>query len=247
MPVYLNYAPRLQDSTYSNVKEFLAQKVSPENQALSLKISGENLSDQDLQNLFEKIKNKKVESLDLSSSRMGDKEVSIVVNALKTHQTMRNLNLSHNNIGDKGALSLSQLMKSNPKLDIDLTHNRIGAAGGASFTEAAIATGKTKIDLTYNKLGDQGASAIGKALQRKSGAIREIFLKHNDISSKGDHALGETVPSHIKVYHKFKVTPFSEAHPFASLFLMILLPIPFIFMVPFMKSETDIEGCGLRQ
>src|SRR4051812_17013419 len=127
MPVELHYTPRTNGNTYSNVREFLAQKVAPENQALSLKISCKKLSD--LLTLFQTIKHKKVVALDLSFSNLGDTEVSFVAETLKTHQTMKKLNLSNNKMGDEGAIALSKLMRANPHLEINLNHNRIGQRG----------------------------------------------------------------------------------------------------------------------
>lgn len=245
MPIHLSYAPRSKGSTYSNIREFLDQKVARENQPLSLKISCNNLSD--LKFLFEKLKDKKVTSIDLSNSNLGDKEAKFIAEAVKTHRSMTKLVLSNNRIGDKGTVALSQLMRDRPSLDVQLNHNRIGPQGGAAFVEAASASGKTIIDLTFNKLGNEGAKLVGQKLQRNAGAVKKIFLKHNGIGYNGDKALAETVPSRITVYHRVKVIPFTEAHPCIALLLMILLPIPFIFIVPFMKSEKDIPGCEYRR
>lgn len=244
MPVELHYTPRVNGSTYSNVREFLAQKVAPENQPLSLKISCKKLPD--LQTLLQTIKHKKVVALDLSFSNMGDTEICLVAEALKTHQTMKKLNLSHNKTGDEGAIALSKLMRANPHLEINLNHNRIGLRGASAFTEAAIATQKTKIELTHNKLGNEGAYAVGQILRRNAGAIKAIFLKHNRIGSKGDRDLAETVPSSISVYHRIRKVPFMDAHPCLAIALMILLPIPFLFLMPCLKVEKDVEGCGHR-
>lgn len=241
MSVRLHYAPRTQGSTYTNIREFLDQKVSRENQAISLKISCKNLSD--LKFLFEKLQNKKVVALDLSNSNLGDKEAKYIAEAVKTHHSMTKLVLSNNRIGDKGATLLSQLVGANPRLDIQLSHNRIGPQGGGAFAEAAAASGKTMVDLTYNKLGNEGAKLVGQKLQNNAGAIKKIFLKHNGIGFKGDKALAETVPSSITVYHRVKVIPFTKDHPFASLLLILFFPIPFLFILPFLKSEKDIPGC----
>ncbi len=51
-------------------------------------------------------------------------------------RSLTSLDLPHNNIGDKGALALAQVLAATTTItQVDLSHNNIGEAGMAAITE----------------------------------------------------------------------------------------------------------------
>ncbi len=116
------------------------------------------LTPQDLSEMMRKLQYSYVTELDLSYNHLDDADAGIIAAAAKTNRQLSRIRLSHNSIGDSGAMALAQAQREKPALEIDLTHNQIGPTGAQHWAEACVSANKKTIDLTHNNLGDQGAS-----------------------------------------------------------------------------------------
>jgi hypothetical protein len=85
---------------------------------------------------------------------IGYEELNKICELLKTNQTIKKLDLSHNDIGDEGAILLTEMLKINETIQDVL--------------------------LFDNKIGDKGKEAILEILQREQITIRGFCGKDND-------------------------------------------------------------------
>ncbi|ORZ06595.1 hypothetical protein BCR41DRAFT_425118 [Lobosporangium transversale] len=107
-------------------------------------------------------------TLDLASNSIGNKEALALSKVLKTNTSLTNLDLSYNSIGDEGALALSEALKTNSSL--------------------------ANLNLMSNSIGDEGALALSEALKTNS-SLSILDLQSNSIGKKGGLALMDTLNS----------------------------------------------------
>ncbi|KAF9952495.1 hypothetical protein BGZ70_000587 [Mortierella alpina] len=138
--------------------------------------------------------NSTLTTLNLKPKSMGDDEVRVLAEALKTNSTLSTLKLEVNSIGFKGAQALSEALKANSTLrDLYLWDNSIGSNGAQSLSEALRTnSGLTYLNLDRNSLGDSGARAISEALKTNS-TLTTLRLESNSIGDNGAQALSEAL------------------------------------------------------
>lgn len=241
---YITYYPQ---QANLNVENFLNQQLPPVDSGILLDI---NLSFarfrrspavQELGGILQNLRDFNVKKLSLAHCDLDDRDASLIAYAIKTYNYSMQINLSGNKIQDAGVIALADAIKENPRVRLQLSDNLIGTNGAVAFVDASVLTAETKIDLSNNRIGDEGAKAIAEKLEQNPGNITRLVLKNNDIGRVGDRALAEKLPRNISVLHRTKHVPFVEAHPYLSCFLFLFV-IP-IFIIPFVKSEIEIEGC----
>ena len=87
--------------------------------------------------------------------------------AIGSNTALKKLDLSGNDVGDVGAISLAQALHSNSSLDfLDLSLNCIGDSGAKSFAEALHHNSTiTHLDLSGNEdIGEEGVHHLIQAL-----------------------------------------------------------------------------------
>src|SRR5687768_15581488 len=109
-----------------------------------------------------------VQELDLSSSYdrlplLTEQQVLLLAEVLKSNNTLTQLYLSTNQIGDIGGAAIGKALKVNHTLTkLYLGYNKIGDTGGAAIGEALKVNHiLTLLDLGENQIGDTGGAAIG--------------------------------------------------------------------------------------
>jgi hypothetical protein len=81
--------------------------------------------------------NLSLKKLDLSNNNIGDKGLNVLATVLKVNKSIIDLNLSNNNIGDKGASEIAEALKQTKSIDtIDLSNNNIGYIGASKIVES---------------------------------------------------------------------------------------------------------------
>lgn len=229
---------------HQDLNDFLDRNLhANKNKRITLDLSFANLSIQELETVFVKIRNHSVVGLSLKGNHLDKCQlVAVFKKVFSTDSSIRNLDLQYCNIDDQDAIALTALMNRYRALDLDLTHNNIGPAGAVSYLREAVDNGFAKIDLSHNKIGDDGARLIAEALAEKSRRVNRLVLKHNDIGVMGDIALATKLPQNISVLYRVKMIPFSQTHPVWTVFLLIIF-FPIFFFLSCMKAEREIEGC----
>ncbi|KAF9355426.1 hypothetical protein BGX26_006576 [Mortierella sp. AD094] len=115
---------------------------------------------------------------------------SILVKSLKTNVTLTTLELRGNQIGDEGALALSETLKTNTTLTtLDLESNRIQKEGALALSEALKTnTTLTTLNLQSNEIKNEGAQALSEAVKTYT-TLTTLYLWDNKIGKEGALAL----------------------------------------------------------
>eukprot|EP00940_MAST-03C_sp_MAST-3C-sp2_P001911 g1911.t1 len=127
-------------------------------------------------------RNSTLKTLVLKRSALGNKGSACIANAMCKNQSIRRLDLHFNKIGDD-LKAFEEMLKENTTLrELILSYNLVGPKGAHSI--AAALTSKSflsHLDVRYNAIMDDGADAIANAAKRK----RDLNVKFgvNFISS----------------------------------------------------------------
>ena len=96
------------------------------------------------------------EVLYLNGNELNDDNVIELSDALKLNSKIKRVDLSNNNITDRGIKALAELRNDGTKcvVEIDLSNNHFGAEGAYALAQA----GFIKLDVSGNSIGDNGMS-----------------------------------------------------------------------------------------
>eukprot|EP00798_Chlamydomonas_sp_ICE-L_P029025 gene29026-32222_t len=122
-------------------------------------------------------------SINLSNTKMSDKDGALIIAAIENNSTLKSLDLSNNDLGDKSAIALGSVLPVNICLvDLSLSWNKLRPKGVCQVAEGL------KPNLTLQILGlawcgmqDQGAIAFGAVFKINNGAaaFRAVFKINN--------------------------------------------------------------------
>ena len=135
------------------------------------------------------------ESLHFTCRGLADADI-IALGALAVLQpnglnSLVTINLSHNNIGDKGAVALGKALGAGaPALTrLQLHENRIGDTGAASIAGAMRPGGAPSVQvlrLEFNRISDDGMRAVAEAwVAGGCDELTELYAAGNEITSAG--------------------------------------------------------------
>ncbi|KAJ3111995.1 putative aminopeptidase npepl1 [Phlyctochytrium bullatum] len=130
-------------------------------------------------------------AVSLADAFVGDDMVVLLAAALKTNETVRDLDLSGNNIRADGAMALAQMLKMNSTLErLSLEWNCIGLwdSGPKSLADAlSINRTLQHLDLRNCKIGPQSAICIAQGLSHNT-TLRTLDLRWNHAGLLGGRA-----------------------------------------------------------
>jgi len=113
--------------------------------------------------------NRVVRDVDVRGNALGDLGACAIAICLGNQLdcVVRRLHLSHNNITDSGASSISEMLAFNQSLvHVDLSNNAIGPAGAMEIAQALETNNTiTQLNITNNPIGDEGAMAFFQAIK----------------------------------------------------------------------------------
>ncbi|CAE7252608.1 unnamed protein product, partial [Symbiodinium microadriaticum] len=119
-------------------------------------------------------------SLSLRSSCLRDQGVFQLAAAVAKCQTLRELDLSDNNFGAKGAAKVLQSGKEHLEM-LDLCRNRLGDAGAKALAEVLLNCHSISVlRLRANGIGDEGGEALAESLMSVT-SLREFDFSQNEI------------------------------------------------------------------
>ncbi len=172
-------------------RNLINQKIAYESRGGDLWIKKLDLSklqikDGDLESLSS-YKMPKIEFLDLSRNDISDKGVRTL--SQKTYwPNLRHLNLSANNITEQGTVTLGKKECWKDLITLDLSENNIGGLGARILSKKSWTNLKT-LNLSSNSIGSEGATALS---QNESWInLTTLNLERNSIGAEGARALSQ--------------------------------------------------------
>ncbi|KAL7750991.1 Vacuolar protein-sorting-associated protein 36 [Sorochytrium milnesiophthora] len=120
---------------------------------------------------------------DMRKRRMNDDDIDIVLTAQEENDFIHLLDVSFNEIGDRGAASIAQwLRKTTIAEELRLSGNSIGAAGAQAISEALHSNKSLKVlDLSGNEIGDEGGLHIAAMLQINT-TLKNLVISRTGLS-----------------------------------------------------------------
>ncbi|PFX21644.1 NLR family CARD domain-containing protein 3-like [Stylophora pistillata] len=135
-----------------------------------------------------------LECVSLERSNVGDPDVVILTEALKTNTTITSLHFSFNVIGAGGAVALAEALSSHPSLRVlNLSTNRI-LGNGASALAGLLKCNSTLTELLlpFNNITDTGADGLAEALKCNT-SLSKLNLNFNNIGHLGAATIADAI------------------------------------------------------
>lgn len=153
-------------------------------------LTGHQIGDSGTIELSEGLGNKKENALFLSDNQIGDLGATSLANALKSNTSVEHLILSNNKITDFAAAALADLLKVNHHIGwLVLSKNAIGTFGATCLADGLSENKGVKyLVLAENNIEDPGVRALCGSLE-KHPKIEGIFLQGNPIKERGIDSL----------------------------------------------------------
>ena len=146
-------------------------------------------------------RNTSLKELDLTNNNLGAPGAAALANALTINKTLTKLDLTGSNIGVSGAVALADTLKVNRTLtELHLSRCNFGASGAAALAAAIkVNTTLTRLYLSSNDLSAAGTAAKLIDALSTNITLRSLFLTDKDINP--------SVVKEIKEAHGLRVIP----------------------------------------
>ncbi len=222
----------------------------PQDNEFSVCIS-QKLNVNQVQSLTNWMNGRCVTSLSLSRTGLNDIAVDWIAAAIRSDNVrlrrLTYINLSDNQIGDRGAMTLAAIARDIPYVRISLENNQIGSRGAVELVkDIAAGNSQSSVRLSGNRIDDQGARELSQKLARYRGRIDRLDLSHNPITLQGDREMARHLPQSINVSYRTEKISFAEwtdRHPYITGFLAIfLLPVLLMMACCQPQMEEPIQG-----
>ncbi|KAI8622230.1 hypothetical protein BC830DRAFT_1090570 [Chytriomyces sp. MP71] len=121
---------------------------------------------------------------ELRFSRIDDAHIKILVRALDSNNFLTFIDLSYNEIGDKGAVDVAGFLRTDTRVrKLVLQSNKIGEQGGSVLAKALVHNETLEeVDLSYNPIGNQGGMEVAAMLQVNE-TLSKLLIAGCDLSS----------------------------------------------------------------
>ncbi|XP_049914776.1 dynein regulatory complex subunit 5 [Epinephelus moara] len=152
------------------------------------------MTDRDCESLAKALKScKTLKLLRLHLSHIEDKKCRLLVKYLLDHPSLRELDFSHNVIGDKGARAIGKLLTRSKLEVLNMCDNNITGPGAKAIAHT-LSNNSTllSLNLRLNCLKDEGGQAIGKALLNNN-TLLHLHLGANEVTGLTAMALSEVL------------------------------------------------------
>jgi Ran GTPase-activating protein (RanGAP) involved in mRNA processing and transport len=148
--------------------------------------------------------NKKLIRLSLWKNQVGDKGVQSLSNALSANESsLKQLDLSQNDITDEGAGYLAQMLKTNKVLThLSLSNNKIGGKGIQLLADSLQNRNETLevLSLTENKSLTDASVGLLVNMFKYNGSLKKLWINDCNLSKKGRDRLKRAVRKDFELH-----------------------------------------------
>ena len=123
-------------------------------------------------------------------------------------QSLRKLDISHNNIGDDGAKGIAEGLHHCTQLEeLIVSHNSFRENGACSLASSICHYTQClrKLDISYNSIGNVGANAIADALSSCS-HLEELIVSHNEYRENGTCSISRSLCYYAHCLRKLDIS-----------------------------------------
>ncbi|KAG2467276.1 dynein regulatory complex subunit 5 [Polypterus senegalus] len=140
-------------------------------------------TEQDCQSLAKALKScKHLKVFRLHQSKVNDENVQTLCSSFLEHPSLRELDFSHNIIGERGARAIGKLLNSSKLEVLSLYDNKIKGHGAQAIAYALSRNENlTTLNLRLNRIGDEGGQCVANALLKNSTLIN-LHLGSNELT-----------------------------------------------------------------
>lgn len=177
------------------------------------------------------------------SSAMGKNGAEALAKCLEGNNSLQELSLSQNELGNEGAIAISGLLqsangKSSNIVILDLSNNKIGVEGTKSIAKMLETNNVLEvIDLSCNSMGDYGAIAVAKLLENNK-TIHSLNLIDNGITNLGAEAIAKALENN-KTVRKLEFITQLDSYKFSTQVKLFIKTIGLGYHD--IKATTDIS------
>ncbi|KAG9465554.1 hypothetical protein GDO78_018099 [Eleutherodactylus coqui] len=118
----------------------------------------------------------------LHRSKVDDDKVRVLIRSLLDRPSFVHLDLSHNQISDRGARAVGKLLNQSQLQVLNLCNNNVRPHGAQAIAHALTKNSTLQIlNLRLNHIGDEGGQALCNALQQNT-SLQKIHIGSNELS-----------------------------------------------------------------
>ena len=144
------------------------------------------------------------------SLRLSSASVAALAAAVKGNRVLVTLRLRQAGVGDAGALSLADALRTDGTAltTLELWRSGVGVLGCLALAESLSSTRRssskrgarlTTLDLRHNAVGNECAIALSTVLSEPSSSLKALRLQHTEITSIGAQALARSLKSNVQL------------------------------------------------
>lgn len=131
--------------------------------------------------------------LRIRESHLEDEKCRLLVKYLLDHPSLRELDFSHNLIGDRGARAVGKLLTRSKLEILNMCDNNIRGPGAKAIAHALCKNSTlVSLNLRLNRLRDEGGEALGKALLDNN-TLLHLHLGANEVTGPTAIALSKVL------------------------------------------------------
>ena len=138
------------------------------------------------------LKGVRLTKLVMHSNNITDRGAAVLAEVLKENMMLQQLDVRGNSIGDRGTTILAEMLKEDKTLQqLDVTYNCIGDRGATALMEM-LKENKTlqQLKVGSNSIGDRGATALAEVLKENT-MLQQLNVSFNFIGNVGATALAK--------------------------------------------------------
>ncbi|XP_068088763.1 dynein regulatory complex subunit 5 isoform X2 [Hyperolius riggenbachi] len=125
---------------------------------------------------------RKLKVFALQKSKVDDDKARVLIRSLLGHPSLVHLDLSHNQISDRGARAIGKLLNQSQLQTLNLCNNNVRPHGAQAIAHALAKNSTlTTLNLRLNHIGDEGGQALCNALLQNC-VLATLHLGSNELS-----------------------------------------------------------------